>query len=372
MRNLINIICLIFAIMFYFLYNMMTNDVYFAAGTLFATPGIIGLFKNNSKEIKTFTIVVFLSSLLNILATSYGIGGSIVFLVVCGITYSCLKYLKVFFTITLIICLWLIVFLYYQMLVIGTVNGDLFLQYGLSKNYPGSMLVIFNCLWVAWKHLYYHKLPLLLPILSTIMAFFLDGRSSLICMVLITILCFIFRGKKLTLIMATVFAILIFNFWDLIVDYYELSSLASKGMDSERSVIWKAYFNNLDFTSLIFGLDTQDLPVLREYSGNPHNSFLSYHRRMGLLAFCALLYYIIKEFRVLIKNKMFVLLTCNAILLLRMFFDGMLVTAEDFFILTLFFMPLCFKNEVFCIEKQIDTHGNSWIEKMWDKFVFLI
>jgi hypothetical protein len=151
----------------------MNNFVFFAGGTLFATPGIVGLVKNNGKEIKTFSIVVFLSSLLNILATSYGIGGSIVFLVACGITFSCLRNLKVFFTTTLIICLWLIAFLYYQMLVIGTVNGDIFLQYGLSKNYPGSMLVIFNCLWAVWKYLYYRKLPFILPILSTIMAFFL-------------------------------------------------------------------------------------------------------------------------------------------------------------------------------------------------------
>lgn len=351
---------------------MMGNIVYFAGGTLFAIPGIIGLFRNNSKEIKTFSIVVFLSSLLNILATSYGIGGSIVFLVVCGITFSCLKNLKVFFTTTLILCLSLIAFLYYQMFVIGTVNGDIFLQYGLSKNYPGSMLVIFNCLWAVWKYLYYRKLPLLLPMLSTVMTFFLDGRSSLICMVLITIFCLVFRGKKLTLIMAAVFAILVYYFRDLIVDYYELTSLASHGLETPRTDIWNTYFKNLDFGSLLFGLDTQDLPGLKEYYGNPHNSFLSFHRRMGLLGLCILLYYVIKEFRILIKRKMFVVLTFNAILILRMFFDGMLVTAEDFFILTLFFIPFSFRNEVLCIEKQIETHGNNWIEKVWDKFVVII
>jgi hypothetical protein len=168
--------------------------------------------------------------------------------------------------------------------------------------------------------------------------------------------------------MAAVFAILVYYFWDSIVDYYELTSLASKGTDaSSRSVLWKSYFDHLDFISIFFGLDTQNLPYLIEKGGNPHNSFLSFHRRMGLLGFCVLLYYIIKEFRVLIKKKMFVVLVFNAILILRMFFDGMLVTAEDFFILTLFFMPLCFNNEAFCIEKQIDTHGNSWNEKMWDK-----
>lgn len=372
MRNLINTICLILAIMLYFLYNMTGNIMYFIGGTIFATPGIIGLFKNNCKEIQTFSIIAFLSSLLNILATSYGIGGSIVFFVVCGITYSCLKNLKVFFTTTLILCLWLIAFLYYEMFVKGTINGDIFLQYGLSKNYPGSILVIFNCLWAVWKYLYYRKFPLILPILSTIMAFFLDGRSSLICMVLITIFCFVFRGKKLTVIMTVVFASLVYYFWGSIVDYYDLTSLASKGMETARSDIWKSYFNNLDFTSLIFGLDTQDLPVLREYSGNPHNSFLSYHRRMGLLGFGILLYYIYKELRVLIKRKMYMVLVFNAILFLRMFFDGMLVTAEDFFILVLVFMPLCFNNKIFCIEKQIESRGNSRIEKMWDKFVFLI
>ena len=356
----------------------MDNMAYFAAGTLFALPGIIGLFTTNCKDLRTFTVVAFAGSLLNMVTTSYGIGGSIVFLVCCGITYSCLKNLKIFFITSLAICLWLIAFLYYQLFVVGTINGDIFLQYGLSKNYPGSLLVIFNCLWAAWKYMYYRKLPILLPILSTVMAFFLDGRSSLICLLLITVFCFIFRGngKSRTItviIMASLFAVLLFRYWGLIEDYYELTSLSEKGLDATtRTVLWKSYFDHLDIGSIIFGLDTQNLPFLKDNGGNPHNTFLSFHRRLGLVGISILIYYIFKIIKTLLRRKSFVILFLVAVLVVRMFFDGMLVTAEDFFILTLFFIPLCYNNKVFDIEKQINTHGNNWFERVWDKIAVFI
>ena len=352
---------------------MMDNTVFFVAGALFAAPGIIGLFKSANKELKTFTILVLVGSLLNNIVTSYGIGGSIVFLVCCGITFSCLKNINEFFNISLLICLGLIGFLYYKFFISGVSNADdIFQQYGLSKNYPGSMLVIFNCLWIVWKYMHYKKMPLLLPIISTIMAFFLDGRSSLICMIILTSFCFIFRGKKLTILFAIAFVFLIYHYWYLLEEYYELTRFASKGFESdERSLLWDTYITNIDFSSFFLGLDTQNLPKLRDYGGNPHNTFLGMHRRMGLLGFGVLLYYMIKEVRILIKRKWFVVLFANVVLIFRMFFDGMLVTAEDFFILTLFFLPLCYNSEAFQIKKQIEKPSNHWTVKLWDKIVLI-
>ena len=375
MKRYFEIICLILSVMLYFLYNTMDRTAFFVGGTFFAIPGIYGLFSTNNNDLKVFTIAVFIGSLLNMLTTSYGIGGSVIFLTVCGIAFLCLKHLKVFFSLSLIICLWLVAFLYYQMLVLGTVNGDIFLDYGLSRNYPGSMLFIFNSLWAVWKYLHYRRLPLLLPILSTVMAFFLDGRSSLICMILITVFCFIFRGvnnKKLTLIMAVVFAVLLFNYWGLIGEYYELTSISSRGLETTRSIIWKAYFDNLDFGSFLFGLDSDNLPVLKEWNGVPHNSFLNFHRRLGIIGVIALFYIIIKNFKVLINRKQLSVLFIEIVLLVRMFYDGMLTTAEDFFIFTLLFIPLCYNNKVYIIEEQIEAKSANWLEKLWDKVVFII
>jgi hypothetical protein len=284
----------------------------------------------------------------------------------------CLLY-KVFFNLVFFICLGLVCFLYYQMLVLETVNGDIFLDYGLSKNYPGSMLVIFNSLWAVWKYLHYKRMPLLLPILSTIMAFFLDGRSSLICMILITVLCFVDRGSKLTIsLMILIFTFLLINYWGVITGFYELTSISSRGLETVRSDIWKAYFDYLDFSTLLFGLDTQNLPVLKEFGGNPHNSFFSFHRRMGLVGLCMLFYVLMKGFRALIKRRLYVVLYFNIVLLVRMFYDGMLMTAQDFFIFTLFFLPLSYNNKVFQIEDQLEKKGVNRLERLWDKFVFII
>lgn len=372
MNKHFRVIFLILAIVLFFFYTMIDNVLFFVAGTFFALPGIISLISSNCGAIKTFAIGVFISSIVDALMTSYGIGGSLVFFVVCGITTSCLSNLKIFFTTSLFLCFWLIAFLYYQLFFNGMVNGDIFLQYGLSKNYPGSLLVIFNCQWAIWKYLHYHKLPLLLPVISTVIAFFLDGRSSLVCMVLISLFCFVFRGKKIIGILFLLLVFLISYYWNIIVRYYELTSLASHGIETTRTDIWKAYFDNLDLFSFIFGLDTQNIPIIKDYGGNPHNSFLSFHRRMGLMGLCLLFFYLYKGFKVLIKRKMFVVLFFSFILMLRMFFDGMLVTPEDFFILTLFFIPLYYNNDFFCIEEQIETHGDSWIEKVWDKVVYFL
>ena len=373
MKNYFATICLILSIILYFFYNMMESTLFFVGGTFCALPGIIGLLTTECKDIKSFAFVVLAGSLLNMLFTSYGFGGSLIFMVACGITYSSLKRLKIFFNLVFFICLGLVCFLYYQMLVLETVNGDIFLDYGLSKNYPGSMLVIFNSLWAVWKYLHYKRMPLLLPILSTIMAFFLDGRSSLICMILITVLCFVDRGSKLTIsLMILIFTFLLINYWGVITGFYELTSISSRGLETVRSDIWKAYFDYLDFSTLLFGLDTQNLPVLKEFGGNPHNSFFSFHRRMGLVGLCMLFYVLMKGFRALIKRRLYVVLYFNIVLLVRMFFDGMLMTAQDFFIFTLFFLPLSYNNKVFQIEDQLEKKGVNRLERLWDKFVFII
>lgn len=381
MKTYFSTICFVFAVMLYFLYTMMSSMAFFVGGTLFAIPGIQGIFSTKCGDLRIFTIIVFLSSLMNMLMTSYGIGGSIIFLATCGITYLCLKDLKTFFTVSLVLFLWLVAFLYYQLIILGTVSGDIFLDYGLSRNYPGSMLVIFNCVWAVWKYLHYHRLPLVLPILSTVMALLLDGRSSLICMVLITQLCLTLRGsgrtRMVTFSLLTIALVyLTYHYWDYIVLSYESAELASftkKGLDnSTRTEIWSSYFNHLDIVSIIFGLDTDNLSVLKDVSGNPHNSFLSFHRRMGLLGILALLYIIIKGIKILINKKQLVFLCIYIILLFRMFVDGMLTTAQDFFILTLFFIPLCYTNRVLRIESQINSKSVNKYEKLLDKVVYIM
>lgn len=258
------------------------------------------------------------------------------------------------------------------MFVLGTVNGDIFLQYGLSKNYPGSLLVIFNCLWAVWKSLHYQKMPLILPILSTIMCFFLDGRSSLICMVLITVYCFIFRGKGWFFVMAILALGLLSYYWSDLSDLFELTSLASRGLETSRSDIWAEYFQGLDFSSFIFGLDTQNLPELSSVDGNPHNSFLSLHRSMGLLGIATYLYYLVSVFKILLRRKQYTILFMIVVLHLRMFFDGMLTTAEDFFIYTLMFLVLCSDYPQFKIKEQLQNHDNSWYARWYDKLISFV
>lgn len=218
----------------------------------------------------------------------------------------------------------------------------------------------------------YKKMPLLLPLLSTIMCFLLDGRSSLICMILLTLVCFLLRGKHLFFLMLAIAAFLIAYFWGDLMDLYELTSISSKGMETSRTDIWSAYFRYMDPFSFIFGLDTDHLPVLKDYGGNPHNSFLAFHRRMGLLGVLALLYYITKSFIILFRKKEFINICILFILLLRSFFDGMLVTPEDFFMYVLIFMPICYNNNNFNVEKQFEPQVETWYNKKLEKIIAVI
>ena len=343
------------------------------AGFLLILPYLIKyVLRGNLVELKNFLIVVTVASILNLLTTDNGIGGTIIFVGSCGITAFCINRLKDIQLLIVLLLFYILWFLYSQIIILNIRVDDIFEPYGLSKNYPGCLLVMLCCFWGFAKYIYFKELPLLLPIVSMIMAYYLDGRASLICMVGMVLLCLSYRKKKYIIISATLVAVLLYTYWEYIVLFYDLSSVNSKGMETDRTNIWRSYFDNLDFSSFLFGLETKDLPYLKNYNGNPHNSFLNFHYRMGSIGVLAIVYYLCKSWKVLFDKKQFVPWVFVLILWIRMFTDTCLVSAMDFIPLTMIFYPISMMRETPIIPQSMPKRINYIIYKVKNGLISIL
>ena len=67
-------------------------------------------------------------------------------------------------------------------------------------------------------------------------------------------------------------------------------SRLSEGVESSRFQIWSSYFEHMDFPNFFLGCDSANFPIIKQYDGNPHNAFLSFHHRMGIIGFLTFIY----------------------------------------------------------------------------------
>lgn len=351
--------------------DVLHSNIYIVAGLVLSLPYTYKLIVGKEfKELSVFLLVVLIASFLNLITTNNGIGGSIIFIGSCSITAFCLKRLEYVQYAVLLLLLFLVWFLFNQIVINQQRVDDIFEQVGLSKNYPGCMLVMLCCFWGFIKYIYHKKLPLLLPIVSMIMAWFLDGRSSLACLAVISVFCLAARNKKHLIVSLIITIVLLYYLWPSLEVFYDLSSLNSKGLETDRLNIWNSYFDHLDFPSFLFGLETHDLPHLKDYSGNPHNSLLNFHFRMGLIGVITILIFLFKSWRLYIKEKQYVLLFFNVVLWARMFTDTCLVCGTDFIVYTMLFYP--FVNQQKCDNNTKHIEKNSFYQKLFNVVVSVL
>ena len=187
--------------------------------------------------------------------------------------------------------------------------------------------------------------------------YLLVGRSSLGLLMALFILSVFATGKKsVSLLVVFVIVFILLYFKDELLFLYEASSFAENGMESSRYKIWETYFNNLNFQSAIFGLDTVDIPFLMDYGGNPHNSFLNFHRRIGLIPI--ILFFLISgiAFYKYWINKAYYLLGIMLIIYARIFFDSdCFIGPYDYILYTIAFYPLIKFKPIFSIRNKSDN-----------------
>ncbi len=118
---------------------------------------------------------------------------------------------------------------------------------------------------------------------------------------------------------------------------------------------WREFYTELNVQRAIFGLDLNELPLIGYYSGNPHNSFIYFWARTGIVSFILFVTIGWSAFR--LSQKSFFLTMLLAIFLLRAFFDiTILYSHLDFVLFALLFIALENKQYLF---NKIQQKGPS-------------
>lgn len=352
-----------------------TGDIFLLLGIFLVLPYGFSTVSNQKKYkiLLYFLVLVFLGSLLNLANTRNGIGGSILLFGVFSLSLFFIKNMKTGMYLSAFYLLYLYLFLYAQIFIDGTDPNFIYEEIGLSRNHPGCMIVSFLCFYAFFKYLTTGKLPLVSPIIGGFITFFLEGRSSFGVTIAIALVCLVFRSKKkshLLLYFFLTIAILAY-FWDDLMFYYSVSRLSEKGTDnSARDIIWDAYISNLDFPSFFLGLDAEKVRGLAEHSGNPHNSFLNFHRRMGLIGLMSLLVLMYISIRKYFKHKHFMPILIITLYTIRIFFDSVLVSSFDFIFYTFLFYPLVEDTKVY--PYQIMPPDKNIFQKSLNKVINIL
>lgn len=363
------------AIACYSYFDVFRSISVLVLGTLLLVPYFIKYCTRNKvgSNIWRFFIIVVIASVLNLITTENGIGGTIIFFGSFVLAIFALNNLKLVQWVILLIGLFLLYFLYVQIFINNVRVDDVFEDYGQSRNYPGCLLVTISCFWGMCKAINYKSMPLLFPIIAVIFCFFLDGRSSLGIMIAIVFYCLGFRSQKYLLISLGVTLFAIFYFSEYLIDMMENSRLFMEGTDSNRYQLWGTYIKNLDLPSFLFGLETKYLPLLRDYGGNPHNSFFNFHYRMGILGLGALIVLLVKSLVLLWKQKQKEIFIFLVLLWIRMSFDTCIVSATDFLVFTMMFYPFYNKtNTKENVTKHSKTRNKNLIIKLGKKIIDLV
>lgn len=327
--------------------EIFRSDSYLVLAFVLIMPFLMIYVSENgiNKSILIFTVLVFVGSLLNLFVTQNGVGGTILFLTNICLSLYCLTHIKIVKYVAIIILCYNFQFLYKNIFIDGINPNYIYEEIGLSRNYPGMLLILWSCFWGFCKYLTEGKVSVVVPILSCVLAFFLEGRSSLGILLFMSIVSICLRDKKFLFILPLVGSVVMFAYWDIVLDIYSLTSFAENSLETSRYSIWKAYFEALDLVSILGGLDVSEVPLIRSYANNPHNALLNYHYRMGLMGVVALLYLVCKSVKRYINSYSFMPLLYLSCILVRFMFDACINSTYDFILYSMLFCPILFKKE---------------------------
>jgi hypothetical protein len=295
--------------------------------------------RNLFSESMLFITFLLITSIINLFFTQNNFGGSLTLLGNLFLSFLYIQLNSKKLTLWVVVSyLITILFISYHLFVLNTHEN--YIYQGLSRNHAGFAVVFWTIFLLFHLKVNYNYLPLLPPIVAVILAFFLVGRTSLIVSTLLIVVVFFYkfndrpRIRLLAIASFIGFCTLLFSkFGSDLISETNLDS----GLDTPRWKLWAIYWENIDFVNLFTGVDVTKLPMYDKYSGNPHNSFIKFHSRVGIGSIAFLFLFFISAFKYLqqSKNYIFLLLT---LLTLRAMFDGdMLIGNFDFIFLIITF-----------------------------------
>jgi hypothetical protein len=286
-----------------------------------------------------FIIFLLITSLVNLLFTENGLGGSITLLGNLLLAYSFILVENKKMTPWVLLSYAITIgYIAYKLFVLDAHPNDIY--EGLSRNHAGFVVVFWTGFLLFYLKITYNRFPLIFPIFGLILSFFLFGRTSLIVSALLVLLVFFFKFKSNRTVQLFAVALLVIGCYSIFItfgDQLTTETNLGKGLDTPRWELWRIYWEHINIVNLFTGVDVTMLPLYDYYSGNPHNSFIKFHSRVGIgsLLFIILFFISILKY---VKAKQYYILGLLILLTMRASFDGDIFIGNfDFIFLILTF-----------------------------------
>jgi hypothetical protein len=271
-----------------------------------------------------FIGILLFFSLINILFTNNGIGGSLILIGNLLLSYIYLFNEKNKLTTWIIIgYLFTLSFISIRLFLFKLPANEIYTD--LSRNHAGFALTFWTIFVLFHIYITYNKVIILFPLISLVMSIPLIGRTSIVVNLFLFLLAFLYklkRDKKPLAFVSIIFICLISYF---LLDNYGqtliLETNLAQGVDTPRWKLWEEYFSNINLISFITGVDVSSVQLIHFYGDNPHNSFLKFHSRVGFGAFIFFLLFLISIF-VYLKNKSYYIAGLLLLLSVRALFDS--------------------------------------------------
>ena len=217
---------------------------------------------------------------------------------------------------------------------------------GQSRNVVSFYLIFFSMLYILSCRINFIKPALAIISITFLFSFLLYGRSGIATCggLLLLYFCFYFRAKYI-LFLAVAFLFLLFFLFEDFYSFVLKNSNFSRGTGSARLDMLYEYLSGVDLRVLTLGADVDDYPIIKSFSGNPHNSFIKLNLNFGgmLLVFSFLVFSILKRsFR---KDK-FVFIVF-VLYLFRVSLDSVAFVTRYTDVLFFVFLFLCFSDEMY-------------------------
>ena len=289
-----------------------------------------------------FIMFLLIMSLVNLFFTDNGYGGSITLIGNLLLSYVYLTGKNNKMTIWIVVgYLVTILFISYKLFILNLSANELYS--GLSRNHAGFAVVFWTVFLLFHLKVTYNIYPIILPLICVILSFYLIGRTSLIVSLLLLLVVFFFKFKQNRFVHALLIILALFVGYYLWLKFETIllkDTNLAQGLDTPRWKLWRIYFENLNPINFFTGIDVTTLQMYNKFGGNPHNSFIKFHSRVGIgsIAFICLFFISLYTYLIRKNNYIFWLLI---LLTIRASFDGdILVGNFDFifFIITFYWI----------------------------------
>ena len=243
-----------------------------------------------------------------------------------------------------------IMYLSYLLFYVGKDPNEIFAH--SSRNHISTVLLSYTIMIYLSDWLYGREIPVLWPACALLIFSVISvGRTGIVVSILLFIVVFSQRiylqfKKKPVYIFGIIFIsfilLLVMNNQIEILEYLRKLYYGYRfggAWDDLRYDLWREFFTELNIHRAIFGLDLTELPLIGYYSGNPHNSFIHFWSRTGIISFILFATIGWSAFKLLQKSLFLTMLL--GIFLLRAFYDiTILFSHLDFVLFALLFVAI--------------------------------